>query len=85
VRLHPATVSALPPRPLFSPLTPSLCHRYSRAMQQFGASGAAAGFGVNSPSFVPSAGLGGVDGGGMLGDIDAGFKVQLALRVTCDV
>jgi hypothetical protein len=54
-------------------------------MQQFGASGAAAGFGVNSPSFVPSAGLGGVDGGGMLGDIDAGFKVQLALRVTCDV
>ncbi len=44
-------------------------------MQQFGGGGGA-GFGVNnSPIFVPPGGLGAVDGGGMLGDIDAGFKV----------
>ena len=51
-----------------------LC-RYTRTMQQLGGGGGTAGFGVNSPVFVPSAGLGAVDAGGMLGDIDAGFKV----------
>jgi hypothetical protein len=52
------------------------CPRYARAVQQFGGGGAATGFGVSSPVFVPSGGLGAVDGGGLLGDIDAGFKVH---------
>ncbi len=50
--------------------------------------GGQAGFASSSPVFVPAGVLGAVDGGGMLGDIDAGFKVCVALcmcRVTCDV
>jgi hypothetical protein len=49
--------------------------RYARVMQQFGGSVGGPGFTASSGVFVPSVGLGAVDGGGMLGDIDAGFKV----------
>lgn len=45
-------------------------------MQQFGGGVGGAGFASTSPVFVPTGGLGAVDAGGLLGDIDSGFKVH---------
>ena len=45
-------------------------------MQQFGGGVGGAGFASTSPVFVPTGGLGAVDTGGLLGDIDSGFKVR---------